>query len=155
LLRAAAALLIVAVLARSVAARDLPSTLKSPFSQQGNCVGVYSTDFSNAVLRNVTEWNGNPACADFVTEFPAAPASISSEGGKNVLQMNLVKSPYLNEFDRPFGRESAVSWSRWWQYGSMCMTFKYFSSFSGTLSPSDASISQNCSRRRHRLSCYY
>lgn len=109
-----------------VSARDLPSTLKSPFTQQGNCVGYYKTDFSpgTAVLKNVTEWNGYPACADFVTEFPAAPASIRQDGGKWLLQQNVIKSPYLNEFGRPFGRESAVSWSRWWQYGIACFTFK-------------------------------
>ncbi|KAI9005146.1 hypothetical protein DFJ74DRAFT_692996 [Hyaloraphidium curvatum] len=120
----ALALLAAAVPAR---ARDLPSTIKSPFASQGNCVGVYSTRFEDSSeLKNVTEWNGNPACAEWITEYPQAPAFITplGSGAQKVLQMNLVKSPYLNEFGRPFGRESAVSWSRWWQYGSVCFTMK-------------------------------
>lgn len=49
-------------------ARDLPSTQKSPFDfpGQGVCVGVLDTTFDgDATLKNVTEWNGSPACADF------------------------------------------------------------------------------------------
>ena len=86
-------------LVSAASARDLASTIKSPVDdprQGGRCKGRYSIDFTDpkasTSVVGVNDWNGDPKCADFVSEFPKGDYKVTSEG----LRINMNRMDHLN-----------------------------------------------------------
>ncbi|KAI9004546.1 concanavalin A-like lectin/glucanase domain-containing protein [Hyaloraphidium curvatum] len=109
LLASAAAAVLALAAAVPAQARDLPSTLRSPLSAQGVCSGFYRDDFNYNNVVNAYNWNGDPNSAGWVDEF-----------GSDAFVANGFLEMDLRRHGNPRGKESAVTWTRWWQFGEIC-----------------------------------
>lgn len=85
------------------AARDLPSTWKSPLGNQGVCNGFYRDDFNSWNLADAGSWNGDPNSASWIEEF----------GAGSSIHDGVLELPLRRPSGAARGKEAAVTWSRW------------------------------------------
>lgn len=112
-LRISIGILLIFRIADTANARDLPSTLKSPLSQSGRCSGYFRDDFTSNLLKNASGWDGKRYSANWLDEF--STGACIHDG---VLQLDLRRRGAER------GKEVAVSWSGWFQFGRVCASLK-------------------------------